>query len=74
MWTKPSARCALQVPLTKYHDHAVKGMTGVLVPDKAVGEYGKRSRFGCVRLDCCGHELDVLLSQLRVGPVVEEDS
>ena len=59
-------RVKLLVDLTKYHPNLTIGQEGTLIPDVAVGTYGRcYDRFGAVRFDC-GAYLDIVMTNLKI--------
>lgn len=59
-WFGEAYRVKLHVDLTKYHEHLVPGVEGVMVPNKICSKRGGTAHFVAVQFDCCGHTLDVL--------------
>lgn len=65
MYYGKAKRVKLLVDLTKYHSKLTIGQEGTLIPNVAVGMWGRDSdRFGAVRFDC-GAYLDIVLSNLE---------
>lgn len=59
-WFGEAYRVRLHVDLSKYHEHLVPGVDGVMVPHKICSKRGGTKHFVAVQFDCCGHTLDVL--------------
>lgn len=65
MWMADPQRVRLLKDLTKYHEHLVPGVEGIMVPNVKTTPYGNFDRFGAVKFDCCGHLIDILLTNLE---------